>query len=131
MRHGKAHRKLNVTASHRKAMFSNMAASLINNEQIKTTLPKAKEIRPIVEQLITLGKKGGLANRRRATSLPRCFQLLPSRPRPHNEQDPSIANGPHDLWRCPQCRGPMVVIERLTPAEIQLRSPPLPVSDAA
>ncbi len=69
MRHGNAHRKLNVTASHRKAMFSNMAVALINNEQIKTTLPKAKELRPIVEQLITLGKKGGLANRRRALSM--------------------------------------------------------------
>jgi len=74
---------------------------------------------------------GFLANRRRATSLPLCFQLLPSRPRPQTEQDPSIANGPHDLWRCPKCRGPMVVIERLTPAEIQPRSPPLPVSAAA
>lgn len=66
MRHGNAHRKLGVTASHRKAMFANMAVALIENEQIKTTLPKAKDLRPIVEQLITLGKKGGLANRRRA-----------------------------------------------------------------
>lgn len=69
MRHGKAHRKLNVTASHRKAMFSNMAVALITNEQIKTTLPKAKELRPVVEKLVTLGKKGGLANRRRALSM--------------------------------------------------------------
>ena len=69
MRHGKAHRKLNVTASHRKAMFSNMAVALIVNEQIKTTLPKAKELRPVVEKLVTLGKKGGLANRRRAMSI--------------------------------------------------------------
>lgn len=69
MRHGKAHRKLNVTASHRKAMFSNMAVALINNEQIKTTVPKAKELRPVVEKLVTLGKKGGLANRRRALSM--------------------------------------------------------------
>ncbi|MFY9287498.1 MAG: 50S ribosomal protein L17 [Alphaproteobacteria bacterium] len=66
MRHGNAHRKLGVTASHRKAMFANMAVALIENEQIKTTLPKAKDLRSIVEQLITLGKKGGLANRRRA-----------------------------------------------------------------
>jgi large subunit ribosomal protein L17 len=66
MRHGNAHRKLNVTASHRKAMFSNMATALIENEQIKTTLPKAKELRSVVERLITMGKKGGLANRRRA-----------------------------------------------------------------
>jgi large subunit ribosomal protein L17 len=69
MRHGNAHRKLNVTSSHRKAMFSNMAVALITNEQIKTTLPKAKELRPVVEQLITLGKKGGLANRRRAHAM--------------------------------------------------------------
>src|ERR1700761_4980152 len=66
MRHGNAHRKLSVTATHRKAMFANMAVALIENEQIKTTLPKAKDLRPVVEQLITLGKKGGLANRRRA-----------------------------------------------------------------
>jgi large subunit ribosomal protein L17 len=68
MRHAVAGRKLNVTTSHRKAMFSNMAVALIQNEQIKTTLPKAKELRPVVERLITLGKKGGLANRRRAMS---------------------------------------------------------------
>src|SRR6201985_1826685 len=66
MRHGNGHRKLNVTASHRSAMLSNMAVALLQNEQIKTTLPKAKDLRPIVEQLITLGKRGGLANRRRA-----------------------------------------------------------------
>ena len=66
MRHGKAHRKLNRTAEHRKAMFANMAASLIVHEQIETTLPKAKELRPIVEKLITLGKRGGLHARRRA-----------------------------------------------------------------
>jgi len=69
MRHGRAQRKLGVTSSHRKAMFSNMATALIQNEQIKTTLPKAKELRPVVEQLITLGKKGGLANRRRAFAM--------------------------------------------------------------
>ncbi len=66
MRHGMSGRKLNRTASHRKAMFSNMASSLIKHEQIKTTLPKAKELRTVVDRLITLGKKGGLANRRRA-----------------------------------------------------------------
>ena len=66
MRHGSAHRKLNRTAEHRKAMFANMCAALIKHEQITTTLPKAKDLRPIVEKLITLGKQGGLANRRRA-----------------------------------------------------------------
>src|SRR6476646_4104750 len=66
MRHGKVHRKLNRTAEHRKAMFANMAASLIKHEQIVTTLPKAKELRPIVEKLVTLAKKGGLHARRQA-----------------------------------------------------------------
>ena len=68
MRHQKAGRKLNRTASHRKAMFANMAASLIIHEQIVTTLPKAKEIRPIVEKLVTLGKRGDLHARRQAVS---------------------------------------------------------------
>lgn len=64
MRHAVHGRKLNRTASHRKALFRNMAMSLIEHEQIRTTLPKAKDLRPIVEKLITLGKKGGLSNRR-------------------------------------------------------------------
>ena len=68
MRHGKVHRKLNRTAEHRKAMFANMCAALIKHEQIVTTLPKAKELRPIVEKLVTLGKKGGLSMRRQAIS---------------------------------------------------------------
>jgi large subunit ribosomal protein L17 len=66
MRHGKAHRKFNRTAEHRKAMFENMAASLIKHEQIVTTLPKAKDLRPIVERLVTLGKRGDLHARRQA-----------------------------------------------------------------
>ena len=68
MRHGKVHRKLGKKPAHRKAMFANMAASLIKHEQIVTTLPKAKELRPIVEKLVTLAKKGGLAARRQAIS---------------------------------------------------------------
>lgn len=68
MRHGKSGRKLNRTSSHRKAMFMNMAKALLKHEQIITTLPKAKELRPIVEKLITLGKKGGLHNRRQTMS---------------------------------------------------------------
>lgn len=66
MRHGLAHRKLNRTASHRKAMLANMAASLITHEQIVTTLPKAKELKPVMDKLVTLAKKGDLAARRRA-----------------------------------------------------------------
>jgi large subunit ribosomal protein L17 len=68
MRHGNANRKLNRTSAHRKAMFANMSASLIKHEQIVTTLPKAKELRPIVEKLITLGKRGDLHARRQAIS---------------------------------------------------------------
>lgn len=66
MRHGFAHRRLNRTVTHRNAMLQNMACSLIEHEQIKTTLPKAKEIRPFVEKLITLGKRGDLHARRQA-----------------------------------------------------------------
>ena len=68
MRHGNRGRKFNRTASHRKAMFANMAAALIKHEQIVTTLPKAKDLRPVVEKLITLAKKGGLHARRLAIS---------------------------------------------------------------
>lgn len=68
MRHGKTGRKLNRTSSHRKAMFANMAASLIKHEQIVTTLPKAKEMKPIIDKLITLGKRGDLHARRQAIS---------------------------------------------------------------
>ncbi len=66
MRHGVAGRKLNVTSSHRLAMFRNMAVALIKHEQITTTLPKAKELRPVAEKLITLGKRGDLHARRLA-----------------------------------------------------------------
>ena len=68
MRHGNAHRKLNRTAEHRRAMWANMAAALIKHEQISTTLPKAKDLRPIVEKLVTLGKRGDLHARRQAIS---------------------------------------------------------------
>ncbi len=66
MRHGVSGRKLGVTSSHRLAMFRNMAVALIKHEQITTTLPKAKELRPVAEKLITLGKRGGLHARRQA-----------------------------------------------------------------
>jgi large subunit ribosomal protein L17 len=71
MKHGIKQRKLNRTSQHRTAMFANMAAALVKHEQIMTTLPKAKELKPIVDKLITLGKKGGLSNRRRAISIMR------------------------------------------------------------
>ncbi|MGB5556405.1 MAG: 50S ribosomal protein L17 [Paracoccaceae bacterium] len=68
MRHGNGYRKLNRTHEHRKALFANMAGSLIEHEQIKTTLPKAKELRRIIEKLVTLGKRGDLHARRQAAS---------------------------------------------------------------
>ena len=68
MRHGIAGRKLSVTSAHRVAMFRNMATSLLKHEQITTTLPKAKELRPFVEKLVTLAKKGDLHARRQAIS---------------------------------------------------------------
>ena len=69
MRHLKSKRKLNRTSSHRKAMLVNMAVALIKHEQIQTTLPKAKELSPFVDKLITLGKKGDLASRKKAYSI--------------------------------------------------------------
>ncbi len=69
MRHRMSGRKLNRKSQHRRAMFANMAAALIKHEQIKTTLPKAKELKPIVDKLITLGKKGRLHDRRRAYAM--------------------------------------------------------------
>ena len=68
MRHARGYRRLNRTHEHRKALFSNMAGSLIEHEQIKTTLPKAKELRPIIEKLITLAKRGDLHARRQAAA---------------------------------------------------------------
>ena len=68
MRHAKGYRRLNRTHEHRKALFANMAGSLIEHEQIKTTLPKAQELRPIIEKLVTLGKRGDLHARRNAAS---------------------------------------------------------------
>jgi large subunit ribosomal protein L17 len=66
MRHGLSGRKLSVTSSHRQAMFRNMAVALIKHEQITTTLPKAKELRPVAEKLVTLAKRGGLHAKRQA-----------------------------------------------------------------
>jgi len=68
MNHGKAHRRFNRTPEHRKAMFANMCAALIKHEQITTTLPKAKDLRPVVEKLVTLGKRGDLHARRQAVA---------------------------------------------------------------
>ena len=86
MRHLNSGRRLNRTPAHRKALFANMAQDLIRHQQITTTLPKAKELRPYVEKLITLAKKGGLSNRRLAharllddTQLVKLFDVLAKR----------------------------------------------------
>ena len=76
MMHGKKGRRFSRTVSHRKSMFANLAASLIQHEQIVTTLPKAKDLRPIVEKLVTLAKKGGLAARRQAISEMRDISMV-------------------------------------------------------
>ncbi|MEQ8968179.1 MAG: 50S ribosomal protein L17 [Azospirillaceae bacterium] len=76
MRHRKNGRKFSRTSSHRKAMFANMAAALLEHEQIVTTLPKAKDLRPQVEKLITMGKKGDLADRRRAFAVLRNDEIV-------------------------------------------------------
>jgi large subunit ribosomal protein L17 len=83
MRHARGYRRLNRTHEHRKALFANMAGSLIEHEQIKTTLPKAKELRPVVEKLITLAKRGDLHARRLAAAqlkedkhVSRLFEIL-------------------------------------------------------
>jgi large subunit ribosomal protein L17 len=86
MRHGISQRKLSRKSGHRKALFRNMSAALIKHEQIFTTLPKAKELRPYIEKLITLAKRGGLSNRRLAmgrlldeTQLKKLFDVLAER----------------------------------------------------
>ena len=86
MRHGLSQRKLSRKSGHRTAMFRNMSAALIKHEQILTTLPKAKELRPYVDKLVTLAKRGGLSNRRLAmgrlqdeTQLKKLFDVLAER----------------------------------------------------
>jgi large subunit ribosomal protein L17 len=76
MRHGKTHRKFNRRSDHRRAMLANLAASLIKHEQIITTLPKAKDLRPVVEKLVTLGKRGGLHARRQAIAQMRDLAMV-------------------------------------------------------
>ena len=76
MYHGRAKRRFNRTAEHRKAMFANMSQALIKHEQIVTTLPKAKDLRPVVEKLVTLGKRGDLHARRQAIAEIKDVQLV-------------------------------------------------------
>jgi large subunit ribosomal protein L17 len=76
MNHGKTHRKFNRRSDHRRSMLANLAASLIKHEQIVTTLPKAKDLRPVVEKLVTLGKRGGLHARRQAIAQMRDIAMV-------------------------------------------------------
>jgi putative transposase/transposase-like zinc-binding protein len=101
-----------------------------NNEQKLMTVSLDEFLRRFLLHLLPKGfvrirNFGFLANRRRATLLPLCFHLLGATQEPQAEQDVSSASDSYDLWRCPKCGGPMVVVERLTAADIQLRSPPL------
>lgn len=114
MRHRNSGRKLNRNSSHRKAMFKNMAASLIEHEIIRTTLPKAKELRGVVEPLITLGKEDSVANRRLA------FSRLGQREavtKLFNEVSPRSANRPGGYVRILKCgfrqgdKAPMAIVE--------------------
>jgi hypothetical protein len=123
-------------SNHRLVSFANGQVTLRwrdsahNNEQKLMTLSFDEFLRRFLLHLLPKGfvrirNFGFLANRRRATLLPFCFQLLGAAQEPQANQDVSSTNDSHDLWRCPKCGGPMVVVERLTAAEIQLRSPPL------
>ena len=106
MRHGVSGRKLNVTSSHRLAMFRNMAVALIKHEQITTTLPKAKELRPVAEKLVTLGKRGDLHARRQAYAqlrddriVTKLFSSLADRYKARGRRlYPRVARG-RTLWR--------------------------------
>jgi hypothetical protein len=106
-----------------------------NNEQKLMSLSLDEFLRRFLLHLLPKGfvrirNFGFLANRRRATFLPLCFHLLGTTQEPRAEQHVSSASDSHHLWRCPKCGGPMVVVERFTAAEIQLRSPP-PLTIAA
>jgi len=106
-----------------------------NNEQKLMTVEQDEFLRRFLLHLlpksfVRIRHFGFLANRRRATLLPLCFHLLGAAQEPPAQQELSSASDSHDLWRCPKCAGPMKVIERLTAAEIQLRSPPLLTSAA-
>lgn len=114
MRHRKAGRQLNRNSSHRKAMFSNMAASLLRHELIKTTLPKAKELRRVAEPLITLAKKDSVANRRLAFSRLRDREMVTKL---FNEIGPRYSERPGGYLRILKCglrsgdKAPMAYVE--------------------
>lgn len=114
MRHRKSGRQLNRNSSHRKAMFSNMASSLVRHEVIKTTLPKAKELRRVVEPLITLAKQDSVANRRLAFSRTRDSEVVGKL---FNELGPRYSERPGGYTRILKCgfrsgdNAPMAYVE--------------------
>ena len=116
MRHRKSGRQLNRNSSHRKAMFSNMASSLVRHELIKTTLPKAKELRRVIEPLITLAKTDSVANRRLAFARTRDNEVVAKL---SNELGPRFAARPGGYTRIMKCgfrtgdKAPMAYIELL------------------
>ena len=122
MRHRKSGRKFNRTSSHRKAMFKNMAASLVEHELIKTTLPKAKELRRVVEPLITLAKTDSVANRRLAFARTRDNEVVAKL---FNELGPRFAQRPGGYTRIMKCgfragdKAPMAYIELVDRPEAQ------------
>jgi large subunit ribosomal protein L17 len=127
MRHRLGLRKLNRTSSHRLAMLKNMAVSLLRHEAIKTTLPKAKELRRVVEPLITLGKKPSLANRRLAFSRLRDREIVVKL---FDELGPRYANRPGGYLRILKCgfrvgdNAPMAFVELLDrPEEAEAEAP--------
>lgn len=122
MRHRLAGRKLNRNASHRKAMFKNMAASLLDHEIIKTTLPKAKELRGVVEPLITLAKEDTVANRRLAFNRLRDIEMVKKL---FNEVGPRFKARPGGYTRVLKCgfrhgdKAPMAIIELVDRAAVE------------
>ncbi len=122
MRHLKSGRKLNRTSSHRKAMFKNMATSLFRHEMIKTTLPKAKELRRTAEPLITLAKKDTVANRRLAFARLRDREMVAKL---FTELGPRYANRPGGYLRVLKCgfrpgdSAPMAIVELVDRPEVE------------
>ena len=122
MRHLKSGRKLNRTSSHRKAMFKNMATSLFRHEMIKTTLPKAKELRRTAEPLITLAKKDTVANRRLAFARLRDREIVAKL---FTELGPRYANRPGGYLRVLKCgfrpgdSAPMAIVELVDRPEVE------------
>lgn len=122
MRHRKAGRKLNRNSSHRKAMFRNMAASLLRHEQIRTTVPKAKELRRVVEPLITMAKNDSVAGRRRAFDRLRDREIVTKL---FNDLGPEYQDRPGGYMRILKCgyrdgdSAPMAIVQLVGRAEPQ------------